>query len=117
MSSSSSPPLSSRATAPPSLSNCNYCGGPIKWHFHEEYVGWRSIDPETGEEHECDPSSMLKITAEIANCKCCGKLVRWGPPPEVEDAARAYEVHIYPDVEHRCHHHHPSQSRFDQKRQ
>ena len=105
MSSSPSPP-------PPSSSKCNYCGEPIKWHFHEEYAGWRSIDPETGKEHECDPSSML-TTEDVVNCKRCGKLVRWGPPPELEDAARAYEIHIYPDVEHRCHHH-PSQSRFNQ---
>jgi endogenous inhibitor of DNA gyrase (YacG/DUF329 family) len=103
------PPLS-----PPSSPNCTYCGEPIKWHFHEEYAGWRSVDPETGEEHECDPSSMLKtMTVDMANCKRCGKLVRWGPPPELEDAARAYEIHIYPDVEHRCHHH-SSQSRFNQ---
>jgi hypothetical protein len=105
---SSLPPLSSRQPiAPPSSSNCNYCGGPIKWHFHEEYDGWRSTDPETGEEHECeehecDLSSML-TTVDMANCKCCGKLVIWGPPPELEDAARAYEIHIYPHVEHRCH--------------
>jgi endogenous inhibitor of DNA gyrase (YacG/DUF329 family) len=111
----SSSPSSPRPTAPPSSSNCNYCGGPIKWHFHEEYAGWRSIDSETGEEHECDPSSML-TTTDIANCKRCGKLVRWGPPPELEDAARAYEIHIYPDVEHICQHH-PSQSRVNQKRQ
>jgi endogenous inhibitor of DNA gyrase (YacG/DUF329 family) len=106
---SSSPP-------PPSSSNCNYCGEPIKWNFHEEYVGWRSTDPETGKEHECDSSSMLKttMTVDIANCKRCGRLVRWGPPPELEDAARAYEIHIYPDVEHRCLHQ-PSQSRFNQK--
>jgi endogenous inhibitor of DNA gyrase (YacG/DUF329 family) len=103
--SSPSPPLSSRPIAPPpSSSNCNYCGGPIKWHFHEEYAGWRSTDQETGKEHECDPSSMMTTTtADMANCKRCGKLVRWGPPPELEDAARAYEIHIYPDVEHRCH--------------
>ena len=42
-----------------------YCGEPIKWHFHEEYAGWRSIDPETGEEHECDPSSMLKTMTAV----------------------------------------------------
>jgi endogenous inhibitor of DNA gyrase (YacG/DUF329 family) len=109
------PPAPASSSSPPSSSNCTYCGEPIKWHFHEEYAGWRSIDPETGEEHECNPSSMLK-TADIANCKRCGKLVRWGPPPELEDAARAYEIHIYPDVEHICHHH-PSQSRFNQKKQ
>jgi endogenous inhibitor of DNA gyrase (YacG/DUF329 family) len=103
-SSSSSSPLSSRPIAPPpSSSHCNYCGEPIKWHFHEEYDGWRSTDPETGEEHECDLSSML-TTVDMANCKRCGKLVIWGPPPELEDAARAYEIHIYPHVEHRCHH-------------
>jgi endogenous inhibitor of DNA gyrase (YacG/DUF329 family) len=110
--SSSPPPPSS-----PPPSNCTYCGEPIKWHFHEEYARWRSTDPETGKEHECDPSSMLKttMTLDIANCKRCGKLVRWGPPPELEDAARAYEIHIYPDVEHRCPHH-ASQSRFNQKK-
>ena len=85
---SSSSPSSPRPTVPPpSSSNCTYCGEPIKWHFHEEYAEWRSIDPETGEEHECDPSSMLKTTVDMANCKRCGKLVRWGPPPELEDPA------------------------------
>jgi endogenous inhibitor of DNA gyrase (YacG/DUF329 family) len=100
MSSSPRPPA---PTAPaPSSSNCDYCGEPIKWHFHEEYTGWRSTDPETGKEHECDPSSML-TAVDMSICKRCGKPVRWGPPPELEDAARAYEIHIYPpNVEHRC---------------
>ena len=106
------------APSPPLSSNCTYCSEPIKWHFHEEYAGWRSTDPETGKEHECDPSFMLNTTTttlDIANCKRCCKLVRWGPPPELEDEARAYEIHIYNDVEHRCLHH-PSQGRFNQKK-
>jgi hypothetical protein len=99
---SPSPPSSQRPR-PPQEADCVYCGKPIRWQFHEEYNGWRSIDFDTGKEHECDPiSSDMLITRDIGDCKNCGKLVRWEPAPESKEGRRAYEIYFYPDVQHRC---------------
>ena len=97
---SPSPPPSSppQRPRPPQEADCVYCGKPIRWQFHEEYNGWRSIDSDTGKEHKCDPlSSDMLITRDIGECENCGKLVRAIDGTE-------YDAYFYPinAAVHRC---------------